>query len=292
MGARFIEIDGIRIAYHRHGAGAPMLLVHGITTYSFLWRDMSPELSKSYDVIMPDLIGCGESAKPEGADYSIAAQAGMLIKLMDALAVRSFHLVTHDIGCGVGQIMAVRNPGRIKSLVMMNPIGYDYWPVQPIITMRIPILRQLAMAAMDMGLLRSIIKLGVFHKQRVTDELMEQFWKPLRGKYGRDGFLRLAKALDNRQLMEIAEALKGLQMPVLVMRGDADPFLGSMISERLAADIPGARLMKIPTAGHFMQIDEPELVTRLVLDFCAEAAAAASGGVKTHAYDESGKRRE
>lgn len=274
MSAQTVEIDGVRIAYHRSGSGAPMLLVHGITTYSFIWHDLAPVLAKSYDVINVDLIGCGESAKPEGVDYSIAAQAAMLMKLMDKLDVGNFHLVTHDIGCGIGQIMSVRNPGRIMSLVLMNPIGYDYWPVQPIITMRVPILRQIAMAAMDLGLLRAIIKLGVYHKQRVTDDLMAQFWKPLRDRYGRDGFLRLAKSLDNMQLMEIAEALKSLPMPVLIIRGDADPFLGSVITERLAADIPGARLVRIPTAGHFLQIDEPELVARLVLDFCTEASTA------------------
>ena len=278
MSAQSIEVDGVRIAYHRSGSGAPMLLVHGITTYSFLWREMAPELAKSHDVINVDLIGCGDSAKPVDVDYSIAAQATMLIKLMDALGVGEFHLVTHDIGCGIGQIMAVRNPGCIMSLVLMNPIGYDYWPVQPILTMRVPILRQIAMAAMDLGLLRALVKLGVYHKQRVTDELMGMFWKPLRDRYGRDGFLRLAKALDNAQLMEIAEALRGLPMPVLILRGEADPFLGSVITERLAAEIPGARLVKIPTAGHFLQVDEPELVTKIVLDFCAEASPASATG--------------
>ena len=64
-----------------------MILIHGITTYSFLWREMIPILAREHDVTAPDLLGCGDSSKPPGADYSIAAQAEYVLGLMDALGI-------------------------------------------------------------------------------------------------------------------------------------------------------------------------------------------------------------
>jgi pimeloyl-ACP methyl ester carboxylesterase len=264
---KFAEIDGFNIAYHRYGEGDTMLLVHGITTYSFIWRNMIPSLAENYDVIALDLLGCGNSDKPAGVDYSIDAQADICRKVMEKLNVEKFHLVCHDIGGGIGQIMAVKYAERIKDLVLINTVAYDYWPVQPIITMRIPFIRQVAMAAMDAGIFKTIIRRGIYHKDKVTDELMDLFWEPLKTKEGRQGFLQLAKSLNNRNLMDIADKLQNLKIPVLLIRGDADPYLGSIILERLHREIKGSRLEIIKTGGHFIQEDEPALLVKLIHDF-------------------------
>jgi pimeloyl-ACP methyl ester carboxylesterase len=263
----FIDIDGFKIAYYSHGQGEPMLLVHGITTYSFIWRNMIPSLSEKYNVIAVDLLGCGESDKPTGVDYSIAAQAAILGKFMDKLYLKGVHLVCHDIGGGIGQIMAVKYPERIKDLVLINTVAYDYWPVQPIITMRIPFIRQVAMASMDLGIFKTMVRRGTYHKERVTDELMVLFWKPLQTREGRQGFLQLAKCLNNNDLMSIADSLSNLKMPVLIIRGDADPYLGANISERLHSEIKGSHLKIVKTGGHFIQEDEPDLLTDLIAKF-------------------------
>ncbi len=263
----FVEIDGHRIAYHRQGQGEPMLLVHGITTYSFIWRNLIPDLSAKFDVIAVDLLGCGDSDKPAGVDYSIYAQAVMIKKLLDNLGIGSVHLVCHDIGGGVGQILSVRYPDLVSSLVLINSIGYDYWPVQPIITMRVPIIRHLAMAAMDIGIFRMVIKKGLFHKERVNEDLMRLYWRPLRTEEGKHGFLHLAKCLDNKHLMEIADGLLELKIPVMIIRGDADPYLGEVIARRLHSEIKGSRLEIIRTGGHFIMEDEPERLVELILGF-------------------------
>ena len=266
----FIEINGNRIAYDRQGQGEPMLLVHGITTYSFIWRHMVPRLSDTYDVISVDLLGCGESDKPAGVDYSIAAQALMLKELLTQLDIQKVHLVCHDIGGGIGQIIAVRYPELISSLVLINTVGYDYWPVQPIITMRIPIIRQLAMAVLDLGILKTIIRRGIYHKDRLTDELMALFVKPLKTREGRHGFLQLAKCLNNKNLIDIADMLPDIQFPVLIIRGDADPYLGPHISDRLHREIGRSRLELIKTGSHFIQEDEPDLLVDLIHNFINE----------------------
>jgi pimeloyl-ACP methyl ester carboxylesterase len=265
--SQFVEVDDLKIAYHRHGQGEPMLLVHGITTYSFIWRRLFPLLSENFDVIAVDLLGCGESDKPSGVDYSIAAQSEILRKFMDKLGIGKFHLICHDIGGGIGQIFGVKNPELLQTLILINTVAYDYWPVQPIITMRVPFVRQIAMSMMDFGFLRILVRRGLYHKERVTDELMALFWKPLKTREGRQGFLHLAKCLNNRNLMDIADSLRDLKVPLLIIRGDADPYLSADISGRLHREIKNSRLEVIKTGGHFIQEDEPELLVRLICEF-------------------------
>jgi pimeloyl-ACP methyl ester carboxylesterase len=264
---QFTEVEGHRIAYYRTGQGPVMVLIHGITTYSFIWRKLIPGLKNDFDLIAIDLLGCGASDKPTGVDYSIKAQGRIIKKVLDNLGVGKVHLVTHDIGGGVGQIMAVDYPELAQSLVLINSVAYDYWPVQPITAMRIPIIRQLAMASLDFGVFKAIVKRGIFHKERVTDELMELFWRPLRTREGRQGFLQLAKCLNNNLLLDIAEQLRALKIPVMIIRGDGDSYLTSDICEKLHREIPGSQLERIPTGGHFIHEDEPEQLISLIKNF-------------------------
>lgn len=262
-------VEGNKVTYYRTGQGEPLLLVHGITTYSFIWDNLIPGLSSRYDLIVPDLLGCGESDM-DVKDMSPGAQARMIVGLMDHLGIESAHLVTHDIGGAAGQIMAVNHASRLRDLVMINTVGYDYWPVQPIVTFRVPILRQIAMAALDIRILRKIVEHGVYYKERVTDALMETFFRPLSTQEGKQGFLRLARSLDNTQLMNIRDNIHSIEKPVLIVRGDADPYLPAEISEKLHENIPGSRLERIETGGHFIQLDEPDWLVGLIIDFCAE----------------------
>lgn len=265
--AEILDLDGFRLAYHRGGQGEPMLLIHGIITYSFIWRNLMPSLEEQNDVIAIDLLGCGQSDKPVGVDYSISAQADLIKKFMQKLGIDRFYCITHDIGGGIGQILATRYPESVKKLFMINTIAYDFWPVQPILAMRIPIIRQLAMAAMEFGIFRVLVARGMYHKDRVTDDLMELYWEPMKTREGRQGFLQLAKCLDNRQLMDIADDLRKLKIPVMIVRGDADPYLGPELAEKLHKEIPGSRLQHIETGGHFIMEDEPEQLVGLIKDF-------------------------
>ncbi len=174
------NVDGNEIAYQREGAGQPVLLVHGITTYSFIWRKIIPLLTPQYDVIALDLLGCGNSDKPLDVDYSIKSQADIIAKFIKELKLEKLHLVSHDIGGGVAQILSVNYPELIIDVTVINSVAYDFWPVQPIIAMRTPIVRQLAMATLDFGAFRLIVKRGLYYKEALTDELMEYFWEPMK----------------------------------------------------------------------------------------------------------------
>ena len=261
------KVSGFNLAYHRVGAGETVLLVHGITTYSFIWRRMVPLLKDGYDVIAIDLLGCGASDKPLDVAYSVKAHAKLLYEFITALDIKTCHLIGHDIGGGICQRFAVEHPERLFDLTLINSVAYDFWPVQPIIALRTPIIRLFAMAAIDVGALRFIVSRGLYHKDRLTPELMELFWEPLKTKEGRKAFLHFAKSLNNKHLMEIEDQLRTLDVPVLIIRGEADLYLSSEIAIKLHKEIKNSTLETFPKGGHLIQEDEPEQLSILIKNF-------------------------
>ena len=260
-------VDGVRLRYHEEGQGETVLLVHGITTYSFIWRRVVPLLAKQYRVVSVDLLGCGESDKPLGIRYSLPNHASLLAGFCQQIEAGRVHLVGHDVGGGISQVFAVRYGSQLRDLAQINSVGHDFWPVQPIIAMRTPIVRQLAMASLDIGALRLVVRRGLYHRESLTDELLQLFWRPMRDKAGRRGFLHFADSLDNGDLVGIENNLRALQLPALIIRGEGDLYLSEAISQKLHRDIPDSRLVRIATGGHFIQEDEPEQVASHLLHF-------------------------
>ena len=264
------QVGPHRLAFLRAGSGDPVLLVHGITTYSFLWRNVMKALLGRFDLIAPDLLGCGDSNKPLDVSYGLCAHAERLKDFVLGMGLKKVHFVGHDLGGGIGQIFAVRYPELLHSLTVVNTVAFDFWPVQPIIAMRTPVLRQFMMAAVDLGAMTLIVRRGIYHKDRVTPALMAYFMKPLATPEGRKAFLHFAQSLDNRDLTSITGELRRLRLPVMIVRGDADVYLSPQISERLHETIPASRLVRLATGGHFIQEDEPEWLARTLADFIAE----------------------
>lgn len=265
-----LRVQGHELAYHRVGQGPPLLLVHGITTFSFIWQTLVPRLAEHHDVVAVDLLGCGDSDKPLDVSYGIAAHVPRLDAFTRALGLGRFAFIGHDIGGGIAQRFAVLHPERLTHAAVLNGVAYDFWPVQPIIAMRTPIIRQMAMATLDFGALKLIVNRGVFHRDRVTPELMAQFWKPMETREGRKAFLHFAASLDNRDLMAIREDLRRTTVPFLILRGMEDVYLSGEIAHTLHREIPGSRLVELPEAGHFFQVDQPDRLVDELERFLAE----------------------
>ncbi|MCK5379038.1 MAG: alpha/beta hydrolase [Acidobacteria bacterium] len=267
------SVEGGRIAYRRAGKGEPVVLVHGVMSSSFIWLPVIPYLEDRWDVIAVDLMGCGDSDRLQGADLSIRAHAARLHEFVNAIGLNRFHLVGHDVGGGISQIFAVRHPERLHSLTLVNTVAYDFWPVQPIIAVRTPFLRQLAMATLDIGMLRLIVRRALHHKDRLTPELFARFHREVSARGSRRSFLRFTRSLDNAHLLEISVDLRRLSVPTLVIRGEQDVYLSVEISRRLNREIPGSRLVTVGEAGHFIQIDQPEQLADHLIQHLSEASS-------------------
>jgi len=227
-------------------------------------------LTPHYDVIAVDLLGCGASDKEPLMSYAIKDHALYLKEFVESLGIKRFHFVGHDLGGGMGQIFAVDHPEMLYDLTMINTVAYDFWPVQPIIAMRTPIIRQLLMGACDFGAFRILMKKALYHKEKATPEFLDGLWEPVQTPEGRKAFMHFARCLDNHDLTEIDEDLRALRIPSLILRGDADPFLSAASSEKLHAEIPGSCLERIRTGSHFLMEDEPEWVAKQILRFTSQ----------------------
>src|SRR5436190_21208670 len=126
-----LEVEGLRMHYVDEGEGEPILLLHGEPTWSYLWRNIIPQLPGRK--IAPDLIGFGRSDKPEDVGwYSYDGHVGSITRLVESLDLRSITLVVHDWGGPIGLRFAVEHPDRVARLVILNTgIGGGRAPSEP-----------------------------------------------------------------------------------------------------------------------------------------------------------------
>src|SRR3989440_3576709 len=175
---RRIRTFGGDVAYLRTGQGPPLVLLHGIPSSSYLWRDVIDPLSASFDVLAPDLLGYGDSDKRLDADLSVAAQARYVVAFMETLGVHQAAVAGHDIGGGVAQLMAVDEPQRVARLILIDSIVDNNWPIPDIARLKEPAWDQI-MVNIDLRRgLRKGLEAGMATPGRVTDEMVDEWTRP------------------------------------------------------------------------------------------------------------------
>jgi haloalkane dehalogenase len=122
-----IEIDGSNMAYVDEGEGQPVLFLHGNPTSSYLWRNVIPYVTEGYRAIAPDLMGMGDSDKPD-IGYTFKEQARYLDRFIEALNLKNIVLVIHDWGSALGMRFARINQGNVAAMVFMEAIVKPSFP--------------------------------------------------------------------------------------------------------------------------------------------------------------------
>ncbi|HYG81984.1 MAG TPA: alpha/beta fold hydrolase, partial [Pyrinomonadaceae bacterium] len=127
--SRFAEVDGVRVHYQEAGAcdAPPVLLLHGFTASNFVWKEVLLPLADSgFRVIAPDLVGFGFSGKPRDGEYTIDAQAKIIVGLMGALGIERAALVGSSYGGAVAATCALDHPERVERLVLVDAVINDH----------------------------------------------------------------------------------------------------------------------------------------------------------------------
>ncbi len=279
---RFVRVGEARVAYYEEGDGEPLLLLHGCPFSSFIWRKLIRRLSPRYLCLAPDLLGLGDTETSKDADWSLRAQAAMVVGFLDALGIERTHVVGHDHGGAVAQLLAAEHPDRVDRLVISNAEAYDNWPSEeerPFVrATQIPILGDLILWAWS---LRPMIRLTLKEAKAVHDpkalspELLDGYIRAnLSDRHRRAKTRRfLAGQFDpenNRTTTELLEDLRRFDHPTLLVWARDDPHFGPTWGERLRRDIPGAvRLELLPETGHLLMEERPERFALFVGDFLA-----------------------
>ncbi len=264
---KYVLVEGHHLAYLDEGSGAPVLLIHGIPTSSQLWRDIIPVLAKTHRVIVPDMLNYGKSDKPEHADVSIAAQARLMIGVLDALGIRRADVVSHDIGGGVAQIMAVRHPERVKKLVLSNAVCFDSWPIPEFKPLQEPDAEgKLSLEAFT-EMLRGFLPKGVHRPESLSPEAAEIIMEPWSGEDGKRALFRNFRRLNPEYTQAIAGELKHIDHETLILWGREDPFQKPVYAEKLRNAIPNAELIWIDDAAHWIMEEKPAEVAAVLQAF-------------------------
>src|SRR5215203_874060 len=119
---QYLVVHGYRRAFRISGSGPALLLLHGLACDSSTWLDVIPTLSKHFTVIAPDLLGHGESDKPD-ADYSLGGYANGMRDLLTVLGIDKVTVVGHSFGGGVAMQFAYQFPERTERLVLVGSGG-------------------------------------------------------------------------------------------------------------------------------------------------------------------------
>jgi pimeloyl-ACP methyl ester carboxylesterase len=255
MMAAQIQLSRVAIELDDVGAGHPILFLHGFPATRYLWAHVVPPLMKpGYRLLVPDLVGYGESVAPADVSIDMASQSHWMLQMLDALGIVEASVIAHDVGSAAAQIMLAHAPRRVRRLVILDGVCGDEW-------------------AMDS--IASIQTWGLGDAHRLFPVLARRLGKSpevrhmLRAYEGEQGGLRLiraARALDPRQTAQIGEALRSSGVPALVLWGEHDEFLSVDRVGRPLAELLGARLAMVPGA-HFTPLDCPVEVAAAIWDF-------------------------
>jgi len=273
---RLFEAGGVRsfVREQGHPLAAPVVLVHGVPSSSFLYRKLIPRLAdEGVRAIAFDFPGLGLAARPVSFDYSWSGLASWMGSALDALQLDRCHLVVHDIGGPIGCEWAVHNPDRVLSLTalntMLDPATFRRpWSMQPFAMRAIgPVYLRATPGAAFAWLFRLQ---GVANSRAISRAEIDVYHHLLRrGDNGR-AFLKIMRGFeltgDKRRLLW--SGLAERRYPARIVWGERDPALGRDQLE-IAKRVLGVEDPTLLPAKHFLQEDHAPEIATVVADLVA-----------------------
>lgn len=257
----------LELAYTDVGEGEPVLLLHGIPTWSFLYHDVIDDLARAHRVLAPDFLGHGYSDRRDRFDRSLVYQADAMLAFLDRLGLEEVTVVGHDTGGGVGLILAIEHPHRVKRLVLSNAVAYDSWPIGDMIALSDPTWK-LKPAAEIVDFVVSGLPDGIHNAERLTESFKEGIAAPYADEVGKLSLIRNASALNTNHTMALVDRHSEIEAPTLLLWGEHDPWQTIADAERLETEIPASRLHRLE-ASHWVPQDTPAEFAAGVAEFMA-----------------------
>jgi 2-hydroxymuconate-semialdehyde hydrolase len=260
-----VRTSGGELAYTDDGDGPVVVLLHGFPQSSFVWRDLGPLLSSRFRVIVPEMLGTGDSEKPVGVPLGIIAQAGYIDELLDGLGVERYAVIGHSVGGGVAQLLAMDHQG-VDAMVLMSSSAFDAWPTL--------LTREIQRTPSDQKVelfvhsgIRASIHVGMADPDRITPDQILEYLRPWSGPENVAAFFRFADAMDGKGLADRESDLGKLEIPVLIFWGEEDEYYPPAVAERLNAAIPTSTLGLLPGCRHFLMEDAIETIGPMIYEY-------------------------
>jgi pimeloyl-ACP methyl ester carboxylesterase len=248
----------------------PVLFLHGFPTHGWLWRKVLVALGDEVRALVPDLLGLGDTVVSPYADFSMPAQAELLLEWLDRMGVERVAIVAHDQGGAVAQQLVANHPERVSHLGLVGVVAYDNWPVRLVAALtRLARTPGIDNAAYALGLPRPVGRLAfrraVQDSANMPDDVIEEYLRPLLTPDGRERARRFMLAGDARYTLECLPGLRSWDGPAFVAWGADDAFLSPSWGLRLVDDLRGAdRLELLSFCGHLVPEERPDELASLI----------------------------
>jgi pimeloyl-ACP methyl ester carboxylesterase len=253
--------DGIAIHYETHGDGPTLLLTHGYSSTSQMWRAQIEPLAAHHKLVLWDMRGHGQSDYPEDpAAYSETATVGDMAAILDAVGAERAIVGGLSLGGYMSLAFYRAYPERVQALLIIDTgPGFkkddarDAWNARARATAE-----RFDREGLEVLKSASAERSGVTHRNA-------------------RGLAHAARGMLAQRDARVIELLPQIKVPSLVIVGaDDTPFLAA--SDYMAAKIPGARKVVVPSAGHAVNIDQPAAFIEAVLPFLRVLPAEDAGG--------------
>jgi pimeloyl-ACP methyl ester carboxylesterase len=263
--------DGLSLAVHVEGEGAPVVLLHGFPDSSHVWRKQVPALVEAgFRVIAPDLRGLGESDKPQEVEaYRMTTIARDVVAVLDELGVERAHVVGHDFGANLAWVVAGLHPVRVDRLVAMS-VGHPNTQWAPTVEQREKAWYMLWFQFE--GLAEEVVPRDdwkLLHEWTRGNGDVDRYIADL----SRPGAMRAglnwyrANVPPQRELAE-ARDFPAAAAPTLALWSTGDDYLLEDPVVRSAEHVTGPwSYERVEDASHWLQLDRPERVNVLLLEF-------------------------
>ncbi|MGC2087011.1 MAG: haloalkane dehalogenase [Bradyrhizobium sp.] len=269
--------------------GAPVaLFLHGNPTSSYIWRNILPLVAPVAHCIAPDLIGFGQSGKPDIA-YRFADHARYLDALIDQLGITSAYLVAQDWGTALAFHLAARRPDFVRGLAFMEfirpmPSWGDFDPDHGVREQTFRKFRTKgegeAMILQSNAFIERVLPGGIVRK--LSDEEMAAYRAPFPDEASRRPILTLPRELpiqgepaDVHAMLESAHAaLAASTYPKLLFFGEPGAVVSPAFTASFAASLQHCALVPLGPGRHFLQEDHPDAIGRSVAGWIAGIEAA------------------
>jgi len=267
----FINNQEAKIYWDEQGEGEPVLLIMGLGYPSVMWFRTRPVLAERYRTIAFDNRGVGRSDCPPGP-YSIPLMAADAAAVLDACGCESAHLYGVSMGGMIAQEFALQYPDRVRSVILGCTAAGGPHAVRADPEV-IEFLRQRnnedPVAALEAAV--PYIYDPATPRTLIDEDIaLRKQWLPRPESY----FAQLQGIVA----WEAYSRLDQIQAPTLVIHGESDRLIPFGNGELIAAKIPGARLVRLPHAGHIYATDQGEKAQAAILEFLASQTRAGSAG--------------
>jgi pimeloyl-ACP methyl ester carboxylesterase len=274
MDLRELSIHDQCIRYRTGGTGPVVLLIHGMAGSATTWRQVMPGLAQQFTVVAPDLLGHGESDKPQG-DYSLGAFASTLRDLLVALGHERATVVGQSLGGGVAMQFSYQYPERTERLVLVGSGGLGREVNRLLSLLSLPGSEAVLKLACAEPVRRAIeatasgaARLGL-RPAPVVAELWRSY-ASLGDDAARSAFLRTLRAVVNPRGQAVSASNRlhlAAEVPTLIVWGDSDPIIPVEHAYAAHASISGSRLEIFEGVGHYPHCEAPERFVEVLTDF-------------------------